>query len=146
MLANLKKYGKYVPHFTLGVLCHFAYDAKLKYELPFWDRFPLVIPADFQLNGNLLGYNLHYVPYAMRKSILDQLWKHMDYDPRARLQANYYFLKSLGLIEMLKPCIKSYIPGNIQSRILEIDPVNWYTVAKIPSASWQKGSPYKNAK
>lgn len=146
MYSNLKKFGKFVSRPTLGTLCHFAYDAKLKHTLPYWDMYPLVIIADYQDGNRVLGYNMHYVPYGARKQIMDQLWKHMEYQPQARIKANYYYLKGLGMIDMMKPCIHSYLYTHMQSQFLEINPINWYKVLKIPSAVWAKGKPYRNAK
>lgn len=139
---DVKKYGQFIDLPVLGRMVHFVYDAKLKDYLPYWDRFPLVIPADFQDNQHFLGWNLHYIPTRARKTILDQLFKHAEMEPTAALKANYYFLKGIAVFDLIKPCIKSYLYSHVQSRFLEIAPINWYKVLGLPTAEWQKGKPY----
>ena len=78
-LSNIQKFGKYEHQPTVGVLCHFIYDPKLKNSLPYYDKFPLCIPADQKNGEGFLGWNLHYVPIDMRKVILGELLKHMSY-------------------------------------------------------------------
>lgn len=145
MFKDTRKLGTYstTPH--LGVLCHFYYDAKLKAQLPYWDKFPLCIPAD-SAKGGFLGWNLHYVTQRVRKIILDELFKYMEYEPQKRLQASYGFMKKLSIYDDIKPCIKHYLLDHVRSRFLEINPVNYYKVIKMPTAQWQKSTPYKGAK
>jgi len=142
---NLKDLGSFDIRPTLGVPCHFIYDAKLKDTLPYWDKFPLCIPAD-NAQGGFLGWNLHYVPQKTRKVILDELFKYAEFEPRARLEASYKFLKSISIFEDIKPCIKHYLSTHVRSRYLNIDAHNWYKILKLPTAQWTKGKPYPNAK
>lgn len=147
--TDLKKYGDFSTTPTIGVVCHFVYDPKLKAELPYYDRFPLCIPADPKGDDGFLGWNLHYVPQRARKVILDQLFKHMQYynsDPRARMQASYGFLKKLSTYDVIKPCIKHYLYAHVRSRYLNISPVYYSKIIKMPTARWTKGNPYQGAK
>lgn len=146
---DLKKYGTFDNHPTLGVLTHYVYDPKLKAELPYYDKFPLCIPADYQDEKHFLGWNLHYISQGTRKIVLDQLFKYMEFykdDPRARLQASYGFLKSMSLYEVIKPCIKSYLYDHVRSRYLNINSVHYTKIIKMPTARWSKGLPYNGAK
>ncbi len=145
MFTNLKDLGKYDIRPSLGVPTFFMYDAKLKDVLPYWDKFPLCIPAD-NAKGGFLGWNLHYVPQRTRKIILDELFHYADFEPAARLEASYKFMKSLSIFEDIKPCIKHYLTNHVKSRYLNIAPHNWYKIMKLPVAQWQNGKPYRNAK
>jgi len=56
----------------IGGLMFFIYDPKTKDKLPYWDRFPLVIPINLYPDG-FLGLNLHYLPYYQRQLLLATL-------------------------------------------------------------------------
>lgn len=60
------------PSVLIGNMYFFFYDAKYKETLPYWDRFPLVIPIDFY-SESFLGLNLHYLDYKSRAILLDKL-------------------------------------------------------------------------
>ena len=42
-----------------GLLNMFFYDPKMKKKLPYYDRFPLILPIETYSNG-FLGINFHY--------------------------------------------------------------------------------------
>src|SRR6185436_17894403 len=113
---KIQQYGTFVSTPRVpGILIHFVYDAKLKSELPFWDRFPLCLPTDLYQDG-WLGLNLHYVPQRTRSTILNELYKYADYNPRARVEASYKLLKTASIFEDVKPCIKRYLVTHVKSR------------------------------
>ena len=43
----------------IGKMYFYYYDAKTKDMLPYWDKFPLVIPLEVHTDG-FIGLNLHY--------------------------------------------------------------------------------------
>ena len=51
--------------FLIGALYFFVYDPKTKADLPYYDRFPLVLPLKREPDG-FLGLNLHYLPIPLR--------------------------------------------------------------------------------
>ncbi len=55
-----------------GRLYMYAYDPKMKKELPYYDRFPLVFPFSKTQDG-FIGLNMHYLPYPLRVGLLDKL-------------------------------------------------------------------------
>ena len=54
-----------------GKLDMFFYYPKLKSTLPYYDRFPLVLPMQGYGDG-FLGINLHYLPIPLRIRLLDK--------------------------------------------------------------------------
>ena len=61
----------------IGSIYLFAYDPKGKKTLTYYDTFPLVIP--FSSHGDLFtGFNLHYLPPAVRWTLLKSLLKNQD--------------------------------------------------------------------
>jgi hypothetical protein len=137
--------GEYVSFPQLGKLCCYWYDPKTKETLPYYDRFPLVMPLDYQDNGYVLGLNLHYLPPVARKVLFDQL-----FDVRARkdltrenqIMMSYMVLKRTSQFPGWRDCIKRYIPSHFQSRILEIDPLSWKLAVALPTQQFVKGKPW----
>ena len=56
----------------IGHMYFFFYDPKTKDKLPYYDRFPLVIPIQ-KYNDGFLGVNLHYIHPKHRIILLDKL-------------------------------------------------------------------------
>ena len=52
-----------------GKLNFFFYDPKTKALLPYYDRFPLVLPIG-SAAGGFLGINFHYLPITLRVKLL----------------------------------------------------------------------------
>ena len=65
--------------FLIGGMYFFLYDPKTKEELPYYDRFPLVIPLKREDDG-FLGLNLHYLPVPYRIRLLRKLLPLAMYD------------------------------------------------------------------
>ena len=57
----------------------FFYDPKIKRKLPYYDRFPLVLPIETYSNG-FLGINFHYLSIPMRIRLLDRIMKFSNND------------------------------------------------------------------
>ena len=56
-----------------GFMYLFGYDPKLKNELPYYDRFPLIFPFKSDTDG-FLAMNLHYLPHVFRARLMDNLY------------------------------------------------------------------------
>ena len=63
----------------IGKMYFFHYDAKHKDTLPVWDKFPLVIPMEYNSDG-FLGLNLHYMDPYTRLVLLDRLHDFINND------------------------------------------------------------------
>ena len=143
MLSQVRKLGTAASKPTLGALTHFVYDAKGKATLSTWDKFPLCLPTDPYGDG-FLGLNLHYVPQATRKLILDQLTKNANFyntQPRMRMMANYGFLKTASLFPDVKPCIKRYLYQYVKSPYIDIDHKHFDKIVMMPTQRWTNGPP-----
>jgi hypothetical protein len=130
------------PH--MGKMCCFYYDPKLKRELPYYDRFPLVIPLDPKPDG-FLGLNLHYLPPAARQVLFEQLFAvraRRDLTQENQILMTYAVLKHTTKFPGWKDCIKRYLANHYRSKIIEIDPMSWKLCVALPTSQFQKGSPY----
>jgi hypothetical protein len=124
---------------TIGKMFLFAYDAKYKDTLPFFDQFPLVIPFEF-VNQGFMGLNLHYLPPGARGSLLDALASTMNndkYNDTTILQINYQLLKqSANAFSGYENCVKKYLFGHVKSQLKYIDPKDWDKVVMLPIHKW----------
>jgi len=122
----------------IGRMYFFNYDPKMKDSLPYYDRFPLVVPIERYPDG-LLGLNLHYIHPKQRIILLDKLSEFANndkYDKTTKLRLSYSLLKSASKIYETTPCIKRYLFNHINSRFLEIQANEWDIAALLPMESF----------
>lgn len=132
------------PTKHLGRLCMFYYNAETAEKLPYWDRFPLVIPIKFYGNG-FLGLNLHYLPHKERAMLMDVLYnlfyennKHLN--ETQQIGISYEFLKSKAKTRLYLPCIKRYKYGSdtFKSKLLILKPDDWQIALFLPLERFDK--------
>ena len=136
---NLIRDGKQATRPFFGNLNMFFYDPKFKNKLPYYDRFPLVLPLERYSDG-FLGINLHYLPIPLRVRLLDEL---MDYstdtkfDKKTKINTNYQQLKK---VKLLKPTLKRYLAGKVKSRFRKIDADEFTVATLLPVQRFSKAS------
>lgn len=126
----------------IGRMFHYFYDPKLKKELPYYDRFPLVIPIERYSDG-FLGLNIHYLSPKRRVQLLNKLSEHMTndtYDERTRFRVSYDMLAAASNIAEFRPCLKRYLYNHVQSRFLEIPASQWHIACLLPTEYFAKES------
>ena len=122
----------------IGKMYFYFYDPKTKHSMPYYDRFPLVIPIE-KYNDGFLGLNLHYIHPKHRMILLDKLSDTMSndtYDEKTKLKINYRYLAAASRIFEANPCIKRYLFTQIESRFLEITADEWDIAAMLPVESF----------
>lgn len=120
--------------FTMGGMYCFYYNPKGKEEMPYYDRFPMVLVLE-RYNDGFLGLNLHYLPLQYRVAFLGKLLKFATYDDNneiQRLRVTYDILQASRRLREFRPCIKRYLTGQIQSKLLAIQPNEWDIAAFLP--------------
>ena len=126
--------------FIKGGLFFFYYDPKTKEDLPYYDRFPLVLMLEKYEDG-FLGLNLHYLPVNYRVRFLDKLLDYgrfnEDGDP-VRLRITYDILTATKRFKEFRPCIKRYLTSHVKSRILAVQPDEWETAVFLPVHQFKK--------
>lgn len=131
--------------FKLGRLYCFYYDPKGKDDLPYYDRFPMVLVLDRYQDG-FLGLNLHYLPYRYRVAFLRKLLKYAvlnQDDEIQRLRITYDILTASKRLREFQPCIKRYLFGHIKSKLLTIQPNEWEIATLLPLHQFKKAQPNK---
>tara|TARA_Y100000593_G_scaffold93520_1_gene188648 strand:- start:6416 stop:6937 length:522 start_codon:yes stop_codon:yes gene_type:complete len=96
----------------------FKYDPKTKATLPYYDKFPLVMPLEIY-KGGFLGVNFHYLPPKFRKVLLDAKSGRVTY-------------KALKRNKYLKPTIKRYLNKHVTSKFLRVEEEDWETALYLP--------------
>jgi hypothetical protein len=127
----------------LGMMYCFYYDPKGKAEMPYYDRFPMIIVLEKYQDG-FLGLNLHYLPYRYRVAFLKKLFQYavLDKDDDIkRLRVTYDILTASKRFREFQPCIKRYLYGHVKSRVLTIQPKEWEVASLLPLQQFKKAKP-----
>lgn len=119
---------------SVGHMYLFAYDAKTKNDLPYWDRFPLIFPFR-RVRGGFYGINMHYLPPLLRAKLMDQLYSlatNTSYDDTTKLRLSYNILNSAARFRYFEPCVKHYLNKQVKSRFLWVPSASWDRVLFLP--------------
>jgi len=129
--------------FLMGGMYYFVYDPKTKDDLPYYDRFPLVIPLKRQSDG-FIGLNIHYLPLRYRVIFLKKLLSfalYNDEDEIKRVRVTYPMLDASSRLKEFRPCLKKYLYSHIKSRILAVEPEEWDVATYLPVHQFKKAQP-----
>jgi hypothetical protein len=127
-------------NFLIGGLYFFAYNPKLKDDLPYYDAFPLVIPLQRYPDG-FLGLNLHYLPIQYRLIFLNKLKNfaiYNDEDEIKRFRVTYDILNESRRLREFRPCVKRYLNNHIKSRVLSVAHDEWDVALYLPVHQFRK--------
>ena len=135
----------------IGKMYFYYYDPKTKDSMPYYDRFPLVIPIE-QYSDGFLGLNLHYIHPRQRIILLDKLSEtasNNKFDEKTKLKLSYDYLKRASSAFEAMPCIKRYLYNHVTSRFLEISADEWDIAALLPMETFvnaQEGQVYSDSR
>jgi hypothetical protein len=141
--AIAKEDFRHQRKFMLGCLYYFYYDPKGKDDLPYYDKFPLVLALQRYPDG-FLGLNLHYLPIRYRVAFLGKLMQYATFTPEneiKRMKVSYDILVASRRLKEFRPCIKRYLHGHIRSRILAVAPNEWDVAAVLPVHQFKGAKP-----
>jgi hypothetical protein len=123
----------------IGGMFFFLYSPKYKDKLPYYDKFPLVIPFGVE-PGTFIGLNLHYAPSSDRIRILQYLDRvRAKKSTREYATISYQTLKVAVKADVYKPCIHRYLTSHLRSRLVKVNMNEWENIAALPVAQWRKG-------
>jgi hypothetical protein len=117
-----------------GNLYMYGYDPKLKAELPYYDRFPLVFPFRKTPNG-FIGLNMHYLPYNLRIMLLDRLLvfkTNNRMDETTRLKYSWATIDGVSKFDAAIPCVKQYLTGHVKTQFRKVNSEDWATAMLLP--------------
>jgi hypothetical protein len=130
---------------AFGDMYFFAYDAKHKSTLPYFDRFPLIFPIGPAPKG-FMGINMHYLPPILRAKLMDGLYDLVSndkYDESTKLKLSYKVLNSASKFKEFKPTIKHYLNSQTRSKFFYVNPVEWDIALFLPTANFVGASKNK---
>lgn len=136
--ALMRNNSRLKTNSIIGKMYFYFYDPKLKDVLPYYDKFPLVVPIDEYSDG-FLGLNLHYIHPKQRMVLLDKLSETLNndkYDDTTKFRISYAYLKAASKIYEATPCLKKYLYKHVQSRFLEINSNEWDIAALLPAENF----------
>ena len=140
--AELVREGKRSRTLFRGRLNMFFYSPKHKDTLPYYDRFPLVLPLEKYREG-FMGINLHYLPIPLRIRLLDKLYEFSSndkFDKTTRLTATYDRMKNLPLV---KPTLHKYLYSFVDSAFRRIDVDEFIVATLLPVQRFKKATDRK---
>ena len=130
--------GKATRRPKYGVMNLFGYDAKHKATLPYYDKFPLILPLE-PAPGGFRGINFHYLPFGARVAFLRQLSQYAsdkNFDKKTR-----YRLPSLSG-DYYKKTVKHYLFNHVRTSFLNIPADEMAIAIFLPVARFMKRRPY----
>jgi hypothetical protein len=117
-----------------GRMNFFFYDPKGKNELPYYDRFPLVMPIGImpESREGFVGLNFHYLSIPMRLRLLNVIAEYatddrMDDNTRIRLTWN-----RIKRNPLVKPTVKRYLASHVRSRFRAITAEEMMAAVLLP--------------
>ncbi len=134
VLNNTRTTERLVTNITVGRMYLFMYDPKMKQELPYYDRFPLIFPFR-RVKGGFYGINMHYLPHMMRAKLMDALYtlaNNQSQDDTTKLRLSYQILARASRFRFHQPCVKHYLNNHVRTRFLWIPADQWETALFLP--------------
>ena len=120
--------------FMTGKLYCFFYDPIGKADLPYYDKFPMVLVLE-KYNDGFLGLNLHYLPYRYRVAFLTKLMNLATLDQNndvKRMRVSYDILTASKRFKEFRPCLKKYLTTQVRSKVLAIEPHEFEVACFLP--------------
>ena len=140
--TELVREGKRSATPFFGRLNMFFYSPKHKDKLPYYDRFPLVLPLE-RYRGGFMGINMHYLPIPLRTILIDKLYEFSSndkFDETTRLTATYNRVRNIPLV---KPTLHRYLYDFLESPFRRIDADEFIVAALLPVQRFKKASDRK---
>lgn len=128
-----------------GFMYMYVYDPKTKDDLPYYDRFPLIIMTE-PAPGGFYGLNLHYLHPKIRALFLDKLLstiKGKEIDEKTRLRTRYEILARARKFREFAPCFKRYLFDHVKSRIAQVPGNEWDIAIFLPTEHFKGASKTK---
>tara|TARA_Y100000385_G_scaffold244757_1_gene263039 strand:+ start:581 stop:1135 length:555 start_codon:yes stop_codon:yes gene_type:complete len=122
---------------SIGNMNFFVYNPKHKNTLPYYDRFPLIIPIDEE-SDHFLGLNFHYISIPYRIALIEKLLRFTrTIQNENRIIAQW---KNIKNIKEVRPIIKKYLKLNVRSPFVKIIEDEFRLALMLPVQDFAKAS------
>lgn len=130
----------HVKYQRLGHVYLFRYDPKFKDQLPYYDRYPVIIVLN-RTSEHTLGLNMHYLPFQFRAALMDQLYNYVTgEEDNAKIKITYDILSTNSRLRFYKPCLRQYLNSQVRSRFVHVNVNEWDTSMFLPLQKFAKKS------
>ena len=123
-----------------GSMMMFLYNPETKFSIPYYDRFPIVIPIEVYKKPipGFLGLNLHYLDHYDRANLLDMLQNLGSREAIKLNRINYDLLTSVRKYKSFRPCLKRYRMSNILTNMALVPRDLWEIAIFLPTEDFRK--------
>ena len=102
-----------------------------------YDEFPLIFLLAEE-PGSLEGINFHYMVPRERIKLLGRMFEYLnseDFDSRTKLFSVKFrrTIKNNRLFRYARACYREYKPGRIDSKIIQVHPMDWELAITVPT-------------
>tara|TARA_Y100001963_G_scaffold160092_1_gene267743 strand:+ start:4295 stop:4879 length:585 start_codon:yes stop_codon:yes gene_type:complete len=125
-----------------GKMYTFSYMPKGRDDLPYYDRYPLMILEEDR-DDSIYGWNLHYLPYDKRDFVLFQLLglvSNQRFDATTRFRLTYQLIRDLSKYRWMKNCYRRYKRSRLIGKIVLIPADQWFIASRVPFDMFMKKS------
>ena len=119
---------------NLGDLYAYYYEPKGRMELPYYDRFPLIMLIGFEPE-TFLGLNFHYINPKLRAILLDRV--------TAKVGKGIINWKKISKIPQVEPTVKRYRYDHIVRKVIPIEENEQELAIFLPLERFKKASKAK---
>lgn len=120
-----------------GYIYFFNYQPPNSKNLPFYDRFPLVLSVGFR-GSNVVGINLHYLPIRIRLYVMYKIVKSIaNTKENSRIRMNG-LLSSRVIRKYIMALGEEYSSAGIRSKIKLVTPEEFMIMAFLPLHKFAK--------
>ena len=121
----------------IGNMNFFVYDPKHKKTLPYYDRFPLIIPIE-EKNQYFLGLNFHYISIPYRISLIEKLLRFT----RTAQNENRIIMewRDIKNFREVRPVIKKYLKRHVRSPFIKITEEEYRLALMLPVQDFKKAT------
>jgi hypothetical protein len=136
ILNSMPDYG--LKPNRIGSMYTFVYHASTGDQMPYWDRFPLIIKITDESDSreSFQGVNLHYLSPLHKRLLVMSLMG----DLSGLLTAENSRVVGMGIRKLMRPankygrvCIRRYRYDNMYSKAIRIPPEHWMKVIYLPT-------------
>ena len=144
-MQMLRTGGRRISDMKLGRMYFFRYEAEgtasgRGVEIKrgnVYDAFPLIFLLS-ETPGSLEGINFHYMTPKERIILLGRMFEYLnseDFDNRTKLFSTKFkrTIRNNRLFRYAKACYREYKPGRIESKIIQVHPMDWELAITVPT-------------
>ena len=144
-LQMLRTGGRRIGDIKIGRMYFFRYDAEgtpsgrgvdIK-RGNVYDAYPLIFLLALTPDS-LEGINFHYMTPKQRIILLGRMFEYLnseDFDDRTKLFSTKFrrTMKNNKLFKYARACYREYKPGRIDSKIIQVHPMDWELAITVPT-------------